>query len=59
MIIDNTNVEQNVQNEPNYNQHPNINPNPNHEEEPDRNLEILIRLGELRHLSSMFRGGTI
>ena len=50
-------MEENVQNEPNINEEPNINQNPNNEEEQDRNSEILIRLGELRRLSSLFRGG--
>ena len=59
MITDNINVEENVQNKPNYNEEPNINPNPKHEEEQDQNSEILIRLEELRCLSSQFRGGTI
>ena len=54
---DNTNNE-------NLNTNPNTNPNPNTQtpeqnmdEGNDRNTEILARLGALRCLSSIFRGG--
>ena len=52
ILIDNTN------NQTTNNPNPNSNPNNEHmEEEHDRNSEILARLGALRHLSSIFRGG--
>ena len=52
-----------MQNEPNNNQEPkpnknlNKSTNPNMEGEQDWNSEIMARLGALRCLSSLFRGG--
>ena len=66
-MIENKNVEENVQNETTDNQDLNKNPNPNlntdtnpnTEGEQDQNSNIMARLGSLRRLSSLFRGGTI
>ena len=58
ILTDNKNLEENVQNQTTNN--PNPNPNPNLEpieEEHDRNPKIIARLGALRRLSSVFRGG--
>ena len=71
ILTDNWNVQDTVQNEPkpntnpNMDRNPNMNPNPNPDTNPntegeqDRNSQILARLGELRRLSSYFRGGII
>ena len=56
ILTDNTNPKANVQNQTTNN--PNPNPNTEHmEEEHDRNSKILARLGALKRLSSIFRGG--
>ena len=58
ILTNNTNLEENVQNQTTNN--PNPNPNPNTElmeEEHIRNSKILARLGALRCLSSLYRGG--
>ena len=57
ILTENKNVEDNVENEPNNNQEPNPNTNQNMEGEQDWNSEIMARLGALRCLSALFRGG--
>ena len=54
----NTKVEENVQNKTTNNPNPNPNRNPEPmEEEHNRNVKIVARMGAMRHLISLFRGG--
>ena len=58
ILTDNTNLEENVENQTTNNPNPNQNPKPEQmEEEHNRNVKIVARMGAMRHLISLFRGG--